>query len=743
MSLNDFSMDQPLEFNFENSNISPGEKDALAQMAPQSSYENDVLEEELIIPKDTDNSPSLDTGALFSPMPEFGAGVIEPGFRESLPPQKAITDTDIAINISDLEAIKEDTEDNFSIPSDDLPAMEAVEDENSENALDNDLPESVHPDTNEERGASDINLNLNSFPDENQGLEIAGRQNNPNQIEGSEEEQILQHGSQVIVWADSSLRFHENISLRGATISGDGGFVEVPVTGRVDLQGMAGTNTGNEGAITLLLDPENIRIFDTSEDDNLPSDVIFQAGSITLNDFEETLTSRGGEISITNFVIAVPNDNNNILTRATSDNGGQISIAENERFSLTPRHNIPTSNRNTNTSSRSIVEFGQRNSVGQTDLLGYGAGLSNEYEQIEGSDSFDVNYSLPVILRDDELGLAASLTNSHIIEEPSASLNIESESQTNELSFREPVVLKPTDPNATDATSEELIEETIASVTPDHRRGAVSSVSELSDVLPSDWSYIALQNLVEKYGCLGSYSSRAMTRYEFTAGLNACLEVIVQSIDSIEVNDIDTIRRLQTEFAAELATIRGRVDTLAADVEASLFSTTTMLKGQVNAHLVVPFNALDTNNETLFEYRTHLNFNINPSAEARLNISPQPGVIEDSLNASGSNLNNQNASHNSQPDNGSLDNIYYSFSTDEELDESWMGGVAVSNFLIIGHPAGIYHTDDFKDHEVVENYYSIPIDNYWTVSPTFPYSENDSGNNSHDQYSVIRSTFGF
>ena len=100
----------------------------------------------------------------------------------------------------------------------------------------------------------------------------------------------------------------------------------------------------------------------------------------------------------------------------------------------------------------------------------------------------------------------------------------------------------------------------------------VTSVSELSDVLPSDWAYTALQRLVEEYGCLEGYpdrsfrGNRAMTRYEFAAGLNACLDVVVQLIGGDDTNDLATIRRLQEEFAAELATIRGRVDTLEADV---------------------------------------------------------------------------------------------------------------------------------------------------------------------------------
>ena len=125
----------------------------------------------------------------------------------------------------------------------------------------------------------------------------------------------------------------------------------------------------------------------------------------------------------------------------------------------------------------------------------------------------------------------------------------------------------------------------------------VTSVSELSDVQPGDWAYTALQRLVEEYGCLEGYpdrtyrGNRALTRYEFAAGLNACLDVVVQLIGSGP--NLEAVRRLQEEFAVELATVRGDVDALQTDVaelEANQFSTTTKLRGVVDAHLVVPFS---------------------------------------------------------------------------------------------------------------------------------------------------------
>lgn len=122
---------------------------------------------------------------------------------------------------------------------------------------------------------------------------------------------------------------------------------------------------------------------------------------------------------------------------------------------------------------------------------------------------------------------------------------------------------------------------------------AVTSVSQLSDVRPTDWAFTALQSLVERYGCIAGYpdstfrGGKALARYEFAAGLNACLDKINEIIsaglaDKVSKEDLATLQKLQEEFAAELATLRGRVDALdvkTAKLEAQQFSTTTKLNG--------------------------------------------------------------------------------------------------------------------------------------------------------------------
>ncbi len=125
--------------------------------------------------------------------------------------------------------------------------------------------------------------------------------------------------------------------------------------------------------------------------------------------------------------------------------------------------------------------------------------------------------------------------------------------------------------------------------------GQVTSVSQLSDVRPTDWAFQALQSLVERYGCIAGYpdktyrGNRALTRYEFAAGLNACLDRVNELIaaataDLVKKEDLATLQKLQEEFAAELATLRGRVDALEArttTLEKQQFSTTTKLRGEV------------------------------------------------------------------------------------------------------------------------------------------------------------------
>lgn len=118
-----------------------------------------------------------------------------------------------------------------------------------------------------------------------------------------------------------------------------------------------------------------------------------------------------------------------------------------------------------------------------------------------------------------------------------------------------------------------------------------SSISELSDIQPDHWAYQAVQSLIEDYSCLADYPNgtfrgdRSMTRYEFAASLYACLETLRGfGLDStVPPDGLETVQRLQEEFASELARLQERVDVLeteVAELEAQQFSTTTKLRGE-------------------------------------------------------------------------------------------------------------------------------------------------------------------
>ncbi len=185
----------------------------------------------------------------------------------------------------------------------------------------------------------------------------------------------------------------------------------------------------------------------------------------------------------------------------------------------------------------------------------------------------------------------------------------------------------------------------------------VTSISQLSDVRPTDWAFQALQSLVERYGVIAGYpdgtyrGNRALTRYEFAAGLNAALDRVNELLaaglaDKVSREDLATLQRLQEEFAAELATIRGLVDNLearTAQLEANQFSTTTKLGGEVifsgagftgtpttllNGRDQAISRATASDSNITFNYRVRLNFNTSFTGSDLLTTRIQGGNVQ-------------------------------------------------------------------------------------------------------------------
>ncbi|PZV14478.1 MAG: hypothetical protein DCF22_08910 [Leptolyngbya sp.] len=161
----------------------------------------------------------------------------------------------------------------------------------------------------------------------------------------------------------------------------------------------------------------------------------------------------------------------------------------------------------------------------------------------------------------------------------------------------------------------------------------VTSVSQLTDVRPTDWAFQALQSLVERYGCIVGYpdktfrGNRALSRYEFAAGLNACLDKIQELIaaataDFVKKEDLLVVQKLQEEFAAELAALRGRVDALdirTATLEKQQFSTTTKLRTELITYLADAFGEdAGRSNNTNIGYRLRLDFDTSFTGKDRL-----------------------------------------------------------------------------------------------------------------------------
>ena len=109
----------------------------------------------------------------------------------------------------------------------------------------------------------------------------------------------------------------------------------------------------------------------------------------------------------------------------------------------------------------------------------------------------------------------------------------------------------------------------------------VTSVTQFSDVVPTDWAYQALVRLVKTYGCVAGYPNGnfrgyiPITRYEAAALLASCLDRVSEMTEEVE--------QLLKEFESELNFVAGSIMLLenrVGTLEASQFSTTTKLQGK-------------------------------------------------------------------------------------------------------------------------------------------------------------------
>lgn len=221
----------------------------------------------------------------------------------------------------------------------------------------------------------------------------------------------------------------------------------------------------------------------------------------------------------------------------------------------------------------------------------------------------------------------------------------------------------------------------------------INTVKQLRDIQATDWSYQALKNLIERYGCIAGFPTRTpqagvetsdrfssqvyrgsqnISRAEFAAGLNACLtkiENIIANFEDVPQDDVETLLRLMQEFQSDLAVLQGRTDGSQArlqDLEAVQFSTTSKLRGEAVFGLSSILSGND-DDRTIFGSRLRLELQTSFKGEdllftrfSRSNFSgfeSEIGTFQGNLSFT-----------ETDDDDFSLDTLYYSFGVGDRLD---------------------------------------------------------------------------
>lgn len=230
----------------------------------------------------------------------------------------------------------------------------------------------------------------------------------------------------------------------------------------------------------------------------------------------------------------------------------------------------------------------------------------------------------------------------------------------------------------------------------------VTNVNQLRDVAPTDWAYEALRSLVDRYGCIAGFPNQTyrgnqpLSRYEFAAGLNSCLnqiERLIASSSSGSSADLKTIQRLSQEFEAELATLNGRVDEIegkTAILEENAFSTTTKLEGEAIFTLANAFGesqALglgddnpDLESEVTFSDRVRLQLVSSFTGKDKLFTRLTAGNLDNSFQGITGTREGRLAYDGEEGNDITLDRLHYSFPVGEKLQITAMAGLAAHHF---------------------------------------------------------------
>lgn len=113
-----------------------------------------------------------------------------------------------------------------------------------------------------------------------------------------------------------------------------------------------------------------------------------------------------------------------------------IKIEEADVFNIATSFN--------NNKSPSVGSIQRSVELNHGNLFGFGDQFSFDYANTDGSNAFNISYGVPLNSKNGTIKAAYGLNFNNVIEEPFSPIDIESESRYYDLSFRQPVVSKPT-----------------------------------------------------------------------------------------------------------------------------------------------------------------------------------------------------------------------------------------------------------------------------------------------------------
>ncbi len=264
----------------------------------------------------------------------------------------------------------------------------------------------------------------------------------------------------------------------------------------------------------------------------------------------------------------------------------------------------------------------------------------------------------------------------------------------------------------------------------------VTSVNQLQDVQPTDWAFQALQQLVERYGCIAGYpnrsflGNRSLSRSEFAAGLNACLDKINDQITSNTSNlatskDLAIVQKLQSDFESELTTLKGRItqlETKTSLLQKQQFSTTTKLTGQLvfavsgggfsGDQIIAPRGAVITRNQpnitTLHRISVDLNTSFNGTDLLKLRLlSASPGTSDNTAGFLEPNLSSVLDYAVPGRSQLSLGRAYYTFAPTRDLNVTLGPQMVAPDFIDKNRYANVSFRD-FSTSALVNNFILLP-----------------------------------